>query len=290
MPTWANCFNSVVVGRVQRRWGRNSFFWDEDLAVDAFETITGPRTIREGLVYSYAYLNHHVGAARAAFELCDDGATSAHDAVLIDFGCGPATALLALAETHYRLTAQPLRVHYVGIDLPNHPTRGIATDLFECIRDEGLITNDSTLQFSDLGAPLNLPLAAPDASIFFALCFVLAHPAYMLPSIVGGRQLRRDGVLDVLELINECRKFYDRPLNLVYTNAKWVPHGVHAAWERLLARFGRASHIRPRQYSYDVFSSDRINGRGQISDWRLQRFLYRAAYATTEAPCDYQTL
>jgi hypothetical protein len=291
MPTWVTCFNSVVVGRVQRRWNRSSFSWDEELAVNALQTITGPRTSGAGLVYSYAYLNHHVGAARGAFELCAHGGITAEEAVLIDFGCGPATALLALAETHYRLTTQPLRIHYVGIDLPNHPTRGIATDLFDCVRNEGLITDDSTLQFTDLGTQIDWPVASANASIFFALCFVLAHPAYMLPPLLGGRRIQRDPILDVVELIKECRKFYDQPVSLVYTNANWVPHGgVHEAWRRLLAKFDRIDEIRPRQYTYDVFSSDRINGRGNITDWRQRRFLYRSTHASAEAPCDFQVV
>lgn len=291
MPSWTTCFNSVVVGRVQSRWTRNSFSWDEELAVNALDTITGPRTPGAGLVYSYAYLNHHVGAARAAFGLCANGATSRQHAVLVDFGCGPATALLALAETHYLLTTEPLRTDYVGIDLPNHPTRGIATDLFECIRDEGLITEDSTLQFADLGSSIEWPPAGANASIFFALCFVLAHPAYAAPPLVGGRPVRRDAVMNVADLIRECREVYDRPVNLVYTNAKSVPHGgVHAAWQRLLAQFAQAPQIRPRLYHYDVFSSNRINGRGNISDWRLQRFLNPATHAGAEAPCDFKVV
>lgn len=106
-----------------------------------------------------------------------------------------------------------------------------------------------------------------------------------------GAAVRRDPVLDVVDVIRGCYEMYKKPIHLVYTNANYVSgRSVHAGWQRLLAQFDRAPQIRMRTYTYPVFSSDRINGRGNITDWRSRRFTYPATRAPAEMPCDCQTV
>src|ERR1700720_683179 len=101
MPSWTECFDSIVIRRVSQRWQRSRYAWDEELAFEAMSTIRGPRTRGQALVYSYSFLNHHVGAARQAFELSPNDAVERNESVLVDYGCGPATALMGLAEAHF---------------------------------------------------------------------------------------------------------------------------------------------------------------------------------------------
>src|SRR2546429_8572725 len=107
MPSWTDCFDSIVIARVNRRWGRSSRWWDEELAMPARTTIRGPTTFGQALVYSYTFLNHHVGAARVAFELGPDNSLASEECLLIDYGCGPGSALLGLAEAHFAATKAP---------------------------------------------------------------------------------------------------------------------------------------------------------------------------------------
>lgn len=289
MPTWTDCFDSIVIGRVKRRWERSRQSWDDDLAVAAMATIRGPRTGGEALVYCYTFLNHHAGAARQAFELCPDDSVAADECVLIDYGCGPASALMGLAEAHFIATQEPLRVHYLGIEVPGSASVEIAREMFECIKDEDLITNDSTCQFSEFGREYPWAPAAADAPVFFALSYVLAHPYYDLPVQLPGRIPPRDPVMNVHDDIIACREWYGRPVHVVYSNATFhEERPVHFAWSRLLQALHLPRNVRRRHFDFNFFGSSRINGRGNIAEWRQRQFRFPTQVANKATECDYQ--
>lgn len=289
MPSWTDCFSSVVVGRVSHRWRNSRYSWDEELGVDARSIITGARTFGEALVYSYSYLNHHTGGARAAFNLCGAAKIQQDECVLVDYGCGPATALMGLAELHFQATQDPLHVNYLGFETPDNPTLEIARELFECLKERGLLTAESACHFARFGEQPPWPPASQNATIFFALCYVLAHPYYRRPLRNVGRNPPPDPVNEVAEIIQACRAHYAREINLAYTNARWHPETyVHDAWIRLARILNLPVNIRKPTYIYDVFGSERINGKGSVLDWKNQQFRFRAGIATGEAHCDHQ--
>ena len=78
--------------RGNSRWSRNAISWDQDLAIDARQTITGPGSPAAALVYSYAYLNHHVGAISESIKLIPDTILEQDECVLIDFGLSQITS------------------------------------------------------------------------------------------------------------------------------------------------------------------------------------------------------
>lgn len=292
MPSWSTCFSNVVIGRVNRRWQRSPLTWDDDLGIEALRTIEGATTPGAALVYSYAYLNHHVGAASESFKLGDSEIPAFSECVLIDYGCGPGTALMALAETQWLRNGVGVRSHYVGLDTPSCQSIPIAQEMASCIRDQGLIKPESTADFVGFGASFQLPLVPVECPVFFALCYVLAHPYYDLPLQIPGRSTRADPVEQIAAEIMRYREVYQRPIHLVYTNAKYHPNRpVHAAWARLMTRLGLRRNVRSIPYQYLVYSSNRINGTGIIADWRNAQFRYAAPGSPkhAEAHCDFQT-
>lgn len=286
MPTWTTCYANVVLGRVAHRWRQSPLTWDSELAVEPLTTIRGPRTPGEALVYSYAYLHHHVGAARAAFELEPTPRPARPECTLIDYGCGPATALMAFAESAYARAQAPLKVHYLGCDTRNCQAIDIAHSLFECIRAEGLITADSTCAFAPVDQPLPYPALLPSGHVYFALCYLLAHDYFSLVPPVAGEPARPDRVRELGDAIRVCRNHYARPLHLVYVNPWNGPW--HGGWARLTHYLQLPMNRREQAFTYPVYDSNLITGRTSLENWRAQRFNQAARLGQRgTAACDF---
>ncbi len=286
MPTWELCFDSVVIGRVNSRWSRTAPSWDQDLALDARQTITGPSSPGAALVYSYAYLNHHVGAISESVKLIPNEQLDQDECVLVDYGCGPGTALMALAENHLLRTGRPLTVHYRGVETRQSPTLALAAELFRCIQAQGLISSASTMGFSEFAAPIDFPAVQVGSPIYFSMCYVLAHPFYDLKANV-----QQDPVRHPFNAIMGCRNHYARPIGLIYTNATFHPdRPVHAAWRRLLKLFDHDPNVRNQEYRYKVYDSRRINGTGSIQDWQQKRYSTPSTTSTTRGACDFRAV
>jgi len=79
----------------------------------------------EVLWYCYCYMRMHMDALQAALkctrhsdakELQKCLVSTRRNLLLIDIGCGPMTAGLAVAEWYFRLNAAPINMSYIGID------------------------------------------------------------------------------------------------------------------------------------------------------------------------------
>lgn len=298
MPTWNTCFDHVVVGRVNQIHASNPYSPPASLAGRARDLITGARTDGEALLYSYTFLNHHVGAVSNAFQLALNHLGAFEECVLIDYGCGPGAAMMALAEISYASAGSPLMVHYLGIETAANPTLPIARDLFDCIRHQGLIDTESTctlVPFSANFAP-NYPWPAASAGcpVFFALCFVLAHPYYQPPPFPApGLPRRPDPIDSVHQAVQSCRDFYGQPVQLIYANAKNNPHinfGVHAGWRRLLDQFGLRPDVRLLGFDYRRYESSQINGYAGRVAWQQATYRRHGGLRPECSPCDYQIL
>lgn len=269
MPSWTSCYENVVIDRVTQRWRRSQQSWDQDLSVNAFETTPGPTSPGKALVYSYAYLNHHVAAAESAFALGPPPPAAPPACVLVDYGCGPGSALMALAESHFKRTGAVLKIHYLGCDTRNCFSIDICRALFDCIQNAGLITADSTWSFAPVDSPLPLPALPAGGNVYFSLCYVLAHQCFNPPLNAPGLPRKLDLVHELGKTLQGCRVHYGIPVHVVYVN----PVGnFHAGWNRLHRYLGRVSAVQPTAFRYSVFDSDIITGKAGIAAWQAQRF------------------
>jgi hypothetical protein len=198
---------------------------------------------------------------------------------------------MGLAEAHFAITQSPLRVHYLGIEMAGSTSIAIAREMFDCIKAAGLITQDSTCEFSEFGRQHPWHAAPNDAQIFFALSYVMAHPYFNLPADVPGRPPPPDPVLDVRDEILTCREHYERSVHVVYANGvHYEGRSIHAAWDRLTQYLHVGRNVRHRQYPFDYFLSRNINGRGNIENWRRRQFRFPARVEQGKTDCDYQIL
>jgi SAM-dependent methyltransferase len=166
------------------------------------------------LLYCFVNLRMHFFAALATFEahraLLEDLFASEGRLLVLDIGCGPGTAGLALADL---LPGRSF--DYLGIDLAP-PMHAKALALWEAARARGLIGKDSTATFRTSWTDVAVDQVAPASSLLVVLSYCCASHTLTWKSLqslahtVRGLQESRTGKPLVLAYMNSTNALANR--------------------------------------------------------------------------------
>lgn len=159
------------------------------------------------LLYCFLNLRKHFFAALATFEahrpVLDDLFAAEDRLLVLDIGCGPGTACLALADL---LPGRSF--DYLGIDSAG-PMCTKAHSLWETARDRGLLGKDATVSFCPSWTQVTPVQVSPAANVLVVLSFCCASKTLTWKSLQG--------------LAHTVREFKDsrtgKPLLLSYMNS-----------------------------------------------------------------------
>jgi hypothetical protein len=166
------------------------------------------------LLYCFVNLRLHFFAALATFEahraLLEDLFASAGRFLLLDVGCGPGTACLALADL-----LPGRNFDYLGIDSAA-PMHAKALALWEAARGRGLIGKDSTTVFRTSWTEVAVDQIAPATSVLVVLSYCCASHTLTWKSLqslahnIKGIQENRTGKPLVLAYMNSTNALANR--------------------------------------------------------------------------------
>ncbi len=177
----------------------------------------GPfRTEESVLCYCMTYMHAHFEAAQKVLVPFSDIISRNSVVAMLDFGCGPMTAALALAELHIKRFRQALSLKYIGVDI-SAPMLEMAKAFSEqehCFNDfDGgywrflSSINDVTDRRID-----NLTQGA--THVVVVLSYLLAQEGLSIDDV--------DALARVVATLKD-RTRRDQELWLAYTNAAWRP-------------------------------------------------------------------
>jgi hypothetical protein len=161
----------------------------------------------KALLYCFVNFKKHFFAAYATFEehraIIEELLVPEENPFVLDIGCGPATACLALMDLLPGKT-----FHYVGIDSAA-AMRTKAAAFWDAAKKNGLAGATSTAAFLESWTDLTVGEVSPERSVLVVLSYCCASHTLTLPAL----KALAHTILTLIE--GRTRK----PLVLVYTNS-----------------------------------------------------------------------
>lgn len=170
----------------------------------------------------YAYFNQkaHVEELVCAFDQLFKGGL-AQDARVVDIGCGPFTAGLALAN----VLGHGMTYHYYGVDRSS-AMRTLGQDYSNAVRQLGEWPAHGNIEFAISVSDVGLVLKPSNAPLIFVLSYLLASRSVDCSRLVG-------------EIQHLCERSGPGPVLVLYTNStKEGPRQAYPDFERCMLDAG----------------------------------------------------
>ena len=121
--SYRDAFRDIVKRRLENRpammeqWVKHEKYGNLPWINDLCNRGQGPFTTKEAtLCYCMAYMHGHYEAAKIVLEGFADQLDASSRVAMLDVGCGPMTAALALSDLFTKGYGKPVALNYIGID------------------------------------------------------------------------------------------------------------------------------------------------------------------------------